>query len=125
MRIRQIEKNFEVFDRNNMPVKCDTTRKGTKLRMQLSWDTEGASGESEWLNGILRNGYRCFAPDVDAMVRAQLTATFNGLKLPVVKMNLESFSIGDEAPFFAELRLLPTRRYLDWNLVAGLMEDAC
>lgn len=93
-----------------MPVKCDTTRKPTKLRLQLSWDTDGAAGESEWLNGILRNGYRCFAPDVDAMVRAQLTAAFNGLKLPVVTLKLESFSIGNEAPFFNELRLLPTRR---------------
>ena len=94
-----------------MPVKCSTTKRPTKLRLQLSWDNDvSGGGESEWLNGILRNGYRCFAQDVDDMVRGILTKTFAGLKLPVVTMQLESFSIGDEAPFFNELRLLPTRR---------------
>jgi len=78
--------------------------------MKQTWDTDlSGGGESEWLNGILRNGYRCFGKDVDDLVRAVLTTAFDGIKLPVVSLQLESFSIGDEAPYFNELRLLPTR----------------
>jgi hypothetical protein len=75
-----------------------------------TWDNDKGGGDSEWLNGILRDGYRCFGKDVDDMVRAALTTAFAGIKLPVVSLALESFSIGDEAPYFNELRLLPTRR---------------
>ena len=78
--------------------------------IKQTWDTDlSGGGESEWLNGILRNGYRCFGKDVDDLVRAALTTAFSGIKLPVVSLQLESFSIGDEAPYFNELSLLPTR----------------
>ncbi len=107
----QIEKAFELYDSSGMmPIKNERTRKATKLRVMLSWDSDSGSADSEWLNGILRKGYRCFAKDVDTLVRAKLMAAFSGLKLPVLTLNLESFSIGEEAPYFNELRLLPTRR---------------
>jgi hypothetical protein len=107
----QIEKAFELYDSSGMlPIKNERTRKASKLRVMLSWDSDSGNADSEWLNGILRKGYRCFAQDVDTLVRAKLMAAFSGLKLPVLTLNLESFSIGDEAPYFNELRLLPTRR---------------
>ena len=104
-----------------IPVKSDTN-KATKLRVQLTWDQEGADGESEWLNGILRSSYRCFAADVDSMVREKLTSSFKGLKLPMMSLSLESFSIGNAAPFFNEMRVLTTRRY--FNLTTSLAWDS-
>ncbi len=119
LRTYQIEKAFELFDIKTgmIPVKSDTN-KATKLRVQLTWDQEGADGESEWLNGILRSSYRCFAADVDSMVREKLTSSFKGLKLPMMSLSLESFSIGNAAPFFNEMRVLTTRRY--FNLTTSL-----
>ena len=112
----QIEKAFELFDIKSgmIPVKSDTM-KASKLRVQLTWDQEGADGESEWLNGILRSSYRCFAADVDSMVREKLTASFKGLKLSIMSLSLQSFSIGNAAPFFNEMRILTTRRCFNWT----------
>ena len=104
----------------NLKVKNDLTRKPTKLRLQISWEREGAAGESEWLNMILRKSYVCFAQDVDALVRSKLDEAFAGLQLPMVSLSLDSFSIGDSAPFFSELRLLPTRSDQDLQLRAHL-----
>ena len=117
-----MEQAFQVYDRKTMmkAIKCDTTRKGTKLRVQLSWDQDGADGESEWLNGILRCGYRSFADDVDAMVKGILTSSLSGLKLPMMSLSLESFSIGNAAPFFNEMRVLPTRRCFKRNTLLAL-----
>lgn len=118
---KKMERAFEIYDKTGMvPVKCHLTRKPTKLRLQISWDTDNGGGDSEWLNGILRKGYRCFAPDVDKKVKEVLTASFANLKLPVVTMQLESMSIGDEAPYFNELRILPTRSKFDLQLRAHL-----
>ena len=96
-----------------LPVRNGVTRNPTKLRVQLSWDTEGAEAESEWLNMILTKAYSCFKDDVDHMVDAKLKAAFGGLKLPAISLSLDSFSIGTSAPFFSELRILPTRRCVE------------
>ena len=108
----QIEKAFELYDKSTgmKPIKCELTNKATKLRVQLTWDQEGTDGESEWLNGIIRSGYRCFGADVDAMVKGKLTSAFSGLKLPMMSLRLEHMSIGNSSPFFNELRVLTTRR---------------
>ena len=121
LRTYQIEKAFELFDIKTgmIPVKSDTN-KATKLRVQLTWDQEGADGESEWLNGILRCGYRSFSDDVDAMVKGILTSSLGGLKLPMMSLSLESFSIGNAAPFFNEMRVLPTRRCFKRNILLAL-----
>ena len=113
----QIEKSFELYDKSSgmKPIKCDITKKATKLRVQVTWDQEGTDGESEWLNGIIRSGYRCFGADVDAMVKGILTSSLGWLKLPMMSLSLESFSIGNAAPFFNEMRVLTTRRCFNWN----------
>lgn len=123
---RKLEKSFEVFDRSGIPVKNTTTRKPTKLRVCLSYDTEGSQGESEWLNGILRKGCRCLGEDVDAKVREEVSKVLATIpaKIPVIgsliALQLEHFSIGTEAPFLNELRLLPTRSAKDVQLRANL-----
>ena len=123
---RKLEKNFEVFDRSGIPVKNTTTRKPTKLRVCLSYDTEGSQGESEWFNGILRKGWRCLGQDIDAKVRDAVTKVLATIpaKIPVVgsflELQLDHFSIGTEAPYLNELRILPTRSAKDVQLRANL-----
>ena len=67
----QIEKSFELYDKSTgmKPIKCDITKKTAKLHVQVTWDQKGTDGESEWLNGIIRSGYRCFGADVDTMLK--------------------------------------------------------
>lgn len=121
---QKMDKSFDVLDKGGQPVRNETSRKPTKLRLSLSFDTVGAQGESEWLNGLLRQGYRCFGQDVDAKVHDALTAALSNVKLPVIgsliALKVDYFSIGNEAPFLNELRLLSTRSATDIQLRAQL-----
>ena len=119
---KKIDKSFEVQDKDGLPVRNETSRKPTKLRLGLSYNTVGEQGESEWLNGLVRKGYRCFGQDVDAKLHEVLTAALSSVRLPVVgsllALKADGVSIGSEAPFLNELRLLPTRSAKDIQLRA-------
>lgn len=109
---QNIEREYELMHKDGK-AKNETllNDKGesAKLSLLLSYSQEEHSGDAEWLNGVIRKAYRVIRPKVNKQVQEQLNATFAGLGIPVIKLELASFSIGQSSPWLMGLELLPSR----------------